>query len=358
MALAGEITELEKLTEIYRMIRKRHISHPLYLNRNLSYMHHRSMKRTMTNINRRKNFKIDNLLYENNINENRGTYIFHENITNGSAKRLRLNAIEDLWPRFMFQFFISDKTTKETKVMTKPECPWCRIDSKTVVALYKHLKYCHPLLSINLQETNATLPVIEISVAKSDMWKKICEDDKLPLPLIRRTFYNPQTNYPLNRREIKKPSVSDLQPAWQYEKVCRNIEEFTDVNSGEKELMKVWTKFVDDSNFVGDIQIPKAIELFIENHGRMIMERKLYKNFLLHLINLHDHMILSPKHMLEATTKLQKMIMDNNMQHCLISREILDDLVLETSKDDPESDSGFEMRSISVNSQDGVIYID
>jgi len=83
----------------------------------------------------------------------------------------------------MFQFFISAKTTNGT-MMTKAECPWCRIDCKTVVALYKHLKYCHPLLRINLQESNPQLPVIEISVAKSDMWKILREDDKIPLSLI------------------------------------------------------------------------------------------------------------------------------------------------------------------------------
>jgi len=83
----------------------------------------------------------------------------------------------------------------------------------------------------------------------------------------------------LNRGEIKTPSVSDLQPAWQYEKVCRNIDEFTDVNSEEKQLMKVWTKFVDDSNFVGDIKVPKAIKLFIENQGRMILKENCTKIF-------------------------------------------------------------------------------
>ena len=69
--------------------------------------------------------------------------------------------------------------------------------------------------------------------------------------------------------------------------------------------------------FVGDCQIPLALKMFIEEHGREMMEKHLYRNFLLHCCNMHEYNVLSPGQVFTAFTQLQRFIKDNSLQHHL-----------------------------------------
>lgn len=69
--------------------------------------------------------------------------------------------------------------------------------------------------------------------------------------------------------------------------------------------------------FVGDCQIPLALKMFIEEHGREMMEKHLYRNFLLHCCNMHEYNVLSPGQVFTAFTQLQRFIKDNGLQHHL-----------------------------------------
>lgn len=109
------------------------------------------------------------------------------------------------------------------------------------------------------------------------------------------------------------------------------IDEFSDVNEGEKEVMKLWNlhmmkhslvfpfvhfypnlgfqglcKTQTGSNFqivshfnpflrsfVGWGHVPLACELFIKENWQEIVKRNIYMNFVLHLNNLLDYQLLS-----------------------------------------------------------------
>lgn len=64
------------------------------------------------------------------------------------------------------------------------------------------------------------------------------------------------------------------------------IDDFTDVNPGEKVMMKLWNIHMHKHNFIGDIQLPIAISTFIDENIDQL--RHIYRNFILHLAHLHN----------------------------------------------------------------------
>jgi len=95
-------------------------------------------------------------------------------------------------------------------------------------------------------------------------------------------------------------------------KTAMMIDEFTDVNEGEKELMKMWNLHVLKHNYVGDCQIPLACEKFVEYQGKELIRKNLYRNFVLHLTNLFDFGLLSPHGIYVTIQKLQTQMKENN----------------------------------------------
>ena len=57
--------------------------------------------------------------------------------------------------------------------------------------------------------------------------------------------------------------------------------------------------------------------MFIEQKGKELMEKHLYRNFLLHCCNMHEYNVLSPGQVFTAVTQIQRFIMENNLQHHL-----------------------------------------
>ena len=104
------------------------------------------------------------------------------------------------------------------------------------------------------------------------------------------------------------------------------IDEFTDVNEGEKEVMKMWnlhimrngsvfstikssileSKFLIYDRFVGDCQIHLASLMFVEDKGLELIRKNLYKNFILHLNNLYDFGLLNASSFVDIVKKLDQ----------------------------------------------------
>ncbi|XP_051997191.1 polycomb protein suz12-B isoform X2 [Xyrauchen texanus] len=103
-----------------------------------------------------------------------------------------------------------------------------------------------------------------------------------------RLYFHSDSCMPLRPQEMEMDSEDERDPEWLREKTATQIEEFTDVNEGEKEVMKLWNLHVMKNGFIADNQMTQASMLFVENFGLHIIRRKLCRNFLLHLVNLHD----------------------------------------------------------------------
>lgn len=112
----------------------------------------------------------------------------------------------------------------------------------------------------------------------------------------------------MHPKELDIDSEGECDPLWLRQKTIQMIDEFTDVNEGEKELMKLWNLHVMKHGFVGDCQLPIACEMFLEANGHEIIRRNIYRNFILHMCSLFDYGLVSPETVYKIVQKLQSII--------------------------------------------------
>ena len=71
---------------------------------------------------------------------------------------------------------------------------------------------------------------------------------------------------------ILQPSTEDqVDPPWLMTKICRMIDEFTDVNDGEKEFMKMWNLHVQHYTYV------QINNLDIDTKAKIVFHCLIYK---------------------------------------------------------------------------------
>lgn len=103
-------------------------------------------------------------------------------------------------------------------------------------------------------------------------------------------------------------SEGENDPKWLQTKTMMMIDDFTDVNEGEKELMKMWNLHVMKHGYVGDCQIPLACQMFLESKGKELLMKNLYRNFVLHMCSLFDFGLISPVILYQTIQKLQEIM--------------------------------------------------
>jgi polycomb protein SUZ12 len=112
---------------------------------------------------------------------------------------------------------------------------------------------------------------------------------------LEKLFYHTRTCSTISVGELNNnliDSDDELDPEWLKEQTGLFIQEFADVNSGEKEIMRLWNLHILHNNFIADSQVFNACETFIEYFGSFILENNLVNNFYLHLANLSDYGLL------------------------------------------------------------------
>lgn len=126
-----------------------------------------------------------------------------------------------------------------------------------------------------------------------------------------RLYHHTITCLPVYPNELDIDSENETDPLWLQQKTMMMIDEFTDVNEGEKELMKMWNLHVMKYNYVGDCQIPLACQMFLQMKGKELLEKNLYRNFILHMCSLHDFGLLSPVALYQTVQMLNQMLADS-----------------------------------------------
>eukprot|EP01137_Pigoraptor_chileana_P026954 Opistho-2@8941 len=107
-----------------------------------------------------------------------------------------------------------------------------------------------------------------------------------------RTFYSSRTFLPKRLGDLENDSDDEYDNAWLTVQSNKMMDEFTDVNEGEKEVMKMWNKHILDYGVIGDCQMPAVCDSFIERHGNELIARRLRNNFMLHIVNLAQYGLL------------------------------------------------------------------
>ncbi|XP_037933396.1 polycomb protein Su(z)12 isoform X2 [Teleopsis dalmanni] len=278
------------------------------------------------------------------------------NHNNNCIKNGNTNATEKI--QIVYNFLYSNNTRQQTEYTEAVNCPWCDINCLRLSSLVNHLKYSHARFNFACQgvgngaRIDVTIndsydgsyagsphdlagpsgcsfartcgPVRRSSVTQLLVYRPrrqktlmndilyIDEDDVTnPRAYIsghNRLYHHTETCLPVHRKELDEDSEQENDPLWLQQKTIQMIDEFSDVNEGEKELMKLWNLHVMKHGYVGDCQLPIACEMFLNDYCQEIIKKNLYRNFTLHLCTLFDYGLISPETLYKTMQKLQSMV--------------------------------------------------
>ena len=99
--------------------------------------------------------------------------------------------------------------------------------------------------------------------------------------------------------EINYDSDDEKAPEWLKDLTKNMLNDFNDVNEGEKEFMKLWNLFTMRNECIADCQLISILELFVKQEAKNICSLNLFNNFLLHLANLCDYDLINPNQLLD-----------------------------------------------------------
>lgn len=229
-----------------------------------------------------------------------------------------------------------------------PKCPWCHLNCNYLYSLLKHLQCCHERFTFQYVES-VKCHKIKVTVNenfdgsysgspfdyKFNTWKKIKTPvKKYPFTEIlawkpkppskslkefidfadlqeqayaghRRLYFHSSNGLPMYPNELEYDSEKENDPDWLQTSMGRMLDEFVDVNEGEKELMKMWNIHLLKFSFVGKAQMELACEMFVHLNYAIIKEKKLYRNFLVHLANMVEFDVINAKIMFNVVKMYQ-----------------------------------------------------
>ncbi|KAJ1129652.1 hypothetical protein NDU88_008018 [Pleurodeles waltl] len=258
--------------------------------------------------------------------------------------------------RIFYQFLYNNNTRQQTEARDDFHCPWCTLNCRKLYSLLKHLKLCHsrfifnyvchpkgaridvsinecydgsyagnpqdihrqPGFAFSRNGPVKRTPITHILVCRPKRTKasmtEFLESEDGEVEQQRtyssghnRLYFHSDTCLPLRPQEMEVDSEDEKDPEWLREKTITQIEEFSDVNEGEKEVMKLWNLHVMKHGFIADNQMNHASMLFVENFGLKIIKKNLCKNFMLHLVSMHDFNLISLLTIDKAVTRLREM---------------------------------------------------
>ncbi|XP_030637657.1 polycomb protein suz12-B [Chanos chanos] len=257
--------------------------------------------------------------------------------------------------RIFYQFLYNNNTRQQTEARDDLHCPWCTLNCGKLYSLLKHLKLSHSRfifnyvphpkgaridVSINecydgsyvgnpqdihsqpgfafsrngpVKRTAVThILVCRPKRTKPSLSEFLESEDGEPeqqrtyVSGHNRLYFHSDSCMPLRPQEMEVDSEDERDPEWLREKTAMQIEEFTDVNEGEKEVMKLWNLHVMRHGFIADNQMNQASMLFVEKCGPHIARRNLCRNFLLHLVSMHDFNLVTISTIDRAMSRLRE----------------------------------------------------
>lgn len=362
----------QKPSQIYKFLREHWKVHPLYLNRSLSYISkHRTRtvcKRDTKIDNIARQLLKQQSARQSQRNNSSCPSGCRYDTSNNNSNNNKANGKTPLEDKKVFFNWICDdldRTSQKTRSCGHV-CPWCEKDYHYLDSLMAHLKCCHPRFSFNLVEEDGQsvivmtlnssydgsyqgfkypghnlrhdfkftpkyperrIPATHLFQFRAKKRQSIRSTASALLKLTNdsdnftydgdeadvdvcsgRLYYHTSTCLPVKPNEVDIDSEADIDPDWLRERTQLMIDEFTDVNEGEKEILKLWNLHImKNYKYKGDNMIPQACLDFVESEGPTILSKCLYKNFALHLANLYDFGLLGSRDMLECIRMLKKL---------------------------------------------------
>lgn len=311
--------------------------------------------------------------------------------------------------RIVYQFLYNNNSRQQTEAREDLHCPWCSLNCLEVGALILHLKHSHPRFLFQWVEIAEG---VRVDVSVSELYDSTyvgnphdlisqppgfafsrnnpvqrtpitnilvcrpsravnnileselrCEDggggyESSQRPFVsghNRLYHYSTTCLPIPPHSILHGGEEEDQtdPEWLKVKTSKMIDDFTDVNEGEKDFMKMWNHHVQHFTFVGDCQMPQALTMFLDSRGKDLIQKNLFRNFCLHLVNLFEFGVIGPAHVFTAVSKLQELVLSFGLQHDLSwgGHAVLREVLNASKKQQRKNFAGiFSKSSITVSS--------
>ncbi|XP_061687226.1 polycomb protein suz12-B isoform X2 [Syngnathoides biaculeatus] len=293
---------------------------------------------------------------ETRTSHHRATPLVKESVSTDPQTRKELVTCEPRQKlRIFYQFLYNNNTRQQTEARDDLHCPWCTLNCSKLYSLLKHLKLSHSRFIFNYvphpkgaridvsinecydgsyvgnpQDIHSQpgfafsrngpvkrTAVTHILVCRPKRTKpslsEFLESEDGELEQQRtyvsghnRLYFHSDSCMPLRPQEMEVDSEDERDPEWLREKTATQLDEFTDVNEGEKEVMKLWNLHVMQHGFIADNQMNQAIMLFVDDCGAHIVRRNLCRNFLLHLVSMHDFNLVGTATIDRAMTRLKQ----------------------------------------------------
>ncbi|XP_061703033.1 polycomb protein suz12-B-like [Syngnathoides biaculeatus] len=256
--------------------------------------------------------------------------------------------------RIFYEFQYNNNSRQQTEARDDLHCPWCTLNCRKLYSLLKHLKLSHSRFIFNYvphpkgakievsinenydgsyagnpQDVHSQpgfafsrngpvkrAAVTQVLVCRPKRSKPSlsefleCEGGESERPRSyvsghNRLYFRSDSCVPRAPQEMDVDSEDERDPDWLKEKTAKQIEDFTDVNEGEKEIMKLWNLHVMKHGFIADHQMNEACLLFTELHCAHLIRQNLRRNFLLHLVSMHDFNLVTTRTIDRAMARLQ-----------------------------------------------------
>lgn len=264
----------------------------------------------------------------------------------------------DCMSRIIYRFIYNKNMSQQTETYDNYNCPWCKLNCIRLDSLMVHLRLTHDHFQFEFTPTPQAV-IIDVTIRKhrnGTMRRERCArkaktvvvyyrskgDKKMSAATAfaigdnmmmeigqnaddkgmrfngqnvvsfadghNRLYYRSQTCMPMyTTDEFDVDSEGEPDPTWLRDNCKILLDEFTDVNEGEKELMNMWNAHIMQQNYVGDVQMVDACENFIHQSGGELIRKHLYRNFLLHLTNLYDFGLITCGTVHQMASQLQQM---------------------------------------------------
>ncbi|KAG5446353.1 Polycomb protein Su(z)12 [Clonorchis sinensis] len=177
-------------------------------------------------------------------------------------------------------------------------------------------------LSLSTYASRVSRPVRRLSYTHLIFWRgaeRITDQPLDPTLSVRpvalghnRVYYHTRSVQPLRACEFDHDSEAEDAPEWLRQHYQRKVEEFTDVNQGEKQLMQLWNALLlsigPSELVVCDSQLANLAACFVQRYASSIHRRHLRNNLILHFANLVDYGLLSPGQLRHLVTMYDKIV--------------------------------------------------
>uniref|UniRef100_A0A8C5ESC4 Polycomb protein VEFS-Box domain-containing protein n=1 Tax=Gouania willdenowi TaxID=441366 RepID=A0A8C5ESC4_GOUWI len=256
--------------------------------------------------------------------------------------------------RIFYQFLYNNNTRQQTEARDDLHCPWCTLNCSKLYSLLKHLKLSHSRFIFNyVPHTKGAR--IDVSInecydgsyvgnpqdihsqpgfafSRNGPVKRtavthilVCRPKRIKPSLSEflesedgeleqqrtyvsghnRLYFHSDSCMPLRPQEMDVDSEDERDPEWLREKTA-TVRRHLYQHEPTVNLNVLF--FV--LSFIADNQMNQAIMLFVESQGAHIVRRNLCRNFLLHLVSMHDFNLVSTATIDRAMVQLQQIQQD------------------------------------------------